>query len=237
MKIDDVNTVPDKHERTYKLPTQNSPGKVYTHSFLGLGMESARKAVTKLLEENGTKEDPCLQKGYDKKDDHDPIFAANGVGSGNYDECTAIISKALFGHEHLPEQKAPACTYDKCLFNGLYAPQVNSGMKFWAFENFYYTPSALAVPGVPGETSIANFDTYAREICEMSWTDVEKDYPKDWQPKDINNKWCFGSTYIYLLLTKGLLFEPSQKITVSNNVGKNGIDWALGAALQAIHSH
>lgn len=223
--------MPEEHKRTYQLPNESSPGVVYTHSFLGLGMESARNAVSDLLKSTGAKEDPCLQRGYPRPAEggDDDIFSgvAGTTPAGNYDGCATLIKKALF----MPS--GDECKHPRgCLFNGLYAPNLEG--HFWAFENFYFTPSALGVKGVPGPTNIGNFEDAARESCGMTWEEADAVYPKDWQPKDINNKWCFTSTYIYALLTEGLQFKPDRMVTVSNEVGKNGIDWALGAALQSL---
>ena len=68
----------------------------------------------------------------------------------------------------------------------------------------------------------------------MNWKQVDVDYPKDDQPKDNNEKWCFGAAYMHMLFTEGFGFPPTQQLTVGNSVGANGIDWALGAALQAV---
>ena len=116
----------------------------------------------------------------------------------------------------------------------MYAPPSLRTGKFWAFENFFYTPSALGIHNLPGPLLVKDLIQAGKDVCSMNWKQVDVDYPKDDQPKDNNEKWCFGAAYMHMLFTEGFGFPPTQQLTVGNSVGANGIDWALGAALQAV---
>eukprot|EP00546_Thalassionema_frauenfeldii_P014141 CAMPEP_0178910036 /NCGR_PEP_ID=MMETSP0786-20121207/8873_1 /TAXON_ID=186022 /ORGANISM="Thalassionema frauenfeldii, Strain CCMP 1798" /LENGTH=442 /DNA_ID=CAMNT_0020582241 /DNA_START=98 /DNA_END=1426 /DNA_ORIENTATION=+ len=219
------NSLPKSIQRPYKL-SQHNKGTVYTHSFLGLGMESARKKVNQILEETSADHDPCLNTGYDGEGFEE---AAQGVPSakpsGNGPQCRELIRKVLFTPKE--DEKKP-CDYSQgCLFNGL--PSFPKPVtKLWGFENIFYTPSAM---GLPREMPLTQLLEMGNKICEMDWATLESQYPKDDQPTDINEKWCFGSLYLYTFFVDGLGLEPSTVMTVSNDVDGNGIDWSLGAAL------
>ena len=85
-------TVPDDYKLSYHLaPQQQSQstttttkGEVFTHSFLGLGMESARKAVNEALVANGATEDPCLPTNYVEEHDVNEFSGATGMTPGTF---------------------------------------------------------------------------------------------------------------------------------------------------------
>lgn len=224
--------VPNEHKLTYRVAAakKQETHQVFTHSFLGLGMESARKAVNDALTASGATADPCLPASYVEEHDANEFSGVASIASGgDFDACSQLVKSALF-------PSRAECTHPTgCFYNGMYAPAeaLKTG-KFWAFENFFYTPSALGIHGLPGRMAVKDLIDAGKAVCAMNWKQVDTDYPKDNQPKDNNEKWCFGAAYMHMLFTEGFGFPPDQEITVGNSVGSNGIDWALGAALQAV---
>jgi Golgi nucleoside diphosphatase len=114
---------------------------------------------------------------------------------------------------------------------------------FLAFENFYYMASAIAVKPVgaaagasPATTSFpllttpSNILEASNAMCATEWTQVVQSYPLDNQPKDVNLKMCFSSSYAYSFLVDGLKIDKHKPVTIQKEVGKSEIEWALGAA-------
>lgn len=240
LTVPDLDTVPQDLKRPYQY--HGLKGQVFTHSFLGMGMTSARQAVNELLKEKqinlgSTPTDPCLQTGFTVPDDK--RSALSGIpstsASGDFNQCSKLLVEALYN------EPAPNCSYPHgCLFNGMYAPQL-SETQFWAFENFFYAPSALGVVVATKDEKhnslkVQDFKSAGSQICSMGWQEMDSNYPKDDQPKSFNEMWCFGMSHIYNFLIHGLKFTDDQSLVVGNNVGPNGIDWALGAALQVVES-
>eukprot|EP00545_Synedropsis_sp_CCMP1620_P002535 CAMPEP_0119031110 /NCGR_PEP_ID=MMETSP1176-20130426/41373_1 /TAXON_ID=265551 /ORGANISM="Synedropsis recta cf, Strain CCMP1620" /LENGTH=500 /DNA_ID=CAMNT_0006987497 /DNA_START=89 /DNA_END=1591 /DNA_ORIENTATION=+ len=238
-----ATVVPEEHKRSYRATDgSGKQEEVFTHSFLGLGMEAAREAVnqalllTKESSAAAASGDPCLQASYVEEHNVDQFSGVASVTpAGNFDACSALISKTMFQPPTTTTESNNSnnkCDHpgDGCFYNGMFAPSL-ANVKFWAFENFFYTPSAL---GIRGTIVVEDLRKAGQEVCALPWPTVDVDYPKDDQPKDNNEKWCFGAAYLWMFFTQGLGFKPDQQLTVGNSVGENGIDWALGAALQAI---
>lgn len=111
-----------------------------------------------------------------------------------------------------------------------------------AFENFFYMASALGVKPVhsgnhsnaattfPLLTTPASIRKASDEFCSSDWNTIQANYPKDGQPKDVNEKTCFLSAFSYSFLVDGIKIPAHKPITVQKEVDGSEIEWALGAA-------
>lgn len=233
MEASSLKGVPNEYKRSYRssaaggLAGMKKKKEVFTHSFLGLGMQSAREAVNKALKDSGATQDPCLQASYLEEHEVDEFSGVASITpAGDFEACSNLVRNTLF--QSTSENN---CEHPQCFYNGVFAPPSLKQGKFWAFENFFYTPSAL---GLPRAIAVEDLAKAGKDVCALNWKQVDTDFPKDDQPKDVNEKWCFGSAYLLILFTEGFGFKPDQPLTIGNSVGDNGIDWALGAALQAV---
>lgn len=213
---------------------------LYTHSYLGYGLEQARETLShELVKKGGGRvKDPCLNAGFaktaaEKRDDvYDGPDAVDlrGVGTDAH-ECRRAVERALFDN-------AEDCDFGSCSFNGVYQPTALPAGNLLAFENFFYTASLIGMP-MP-DSSVAAFHDAAADVCGRTWADLEAaGYPKDGSDAVERNKLCFSATYLALFLEKGLGVAPSKKLNVMQQVGDHGIDWSLGAAIKeaSIISH
>lgn len=226
--------IPSQYVLPYVSPTSGKKGSMYTHSFLGAGVQSAKAAVEKaLLEKQGsgdTLNHPCLPNGFTETEG-DTKYA----GTGNFEGCQAIIKSAVFAKQ---QDKVAECekTSSQCFWNGVAGPGLKpSEQKVWAIENFFYTMSGVGEMKADEsnhEFAIADYVRVAKEMCGKPWDAIEAAYPKDTQPREYNKDWCFSALYAYSFLTSGLGLDAKQTIVIGNNVEDVGIDWALGAVLQ-----
>ncbi len=114
-----------------------------------------------------------------------------------------------------------------------------------AFENFFYMASALGVKPVhsgnhsasatipttfPLLTTPASLRKSSDEFCASDWANIQANYPKDGQPKDVNEKTCFLSAFAYSFLVDGIKIPAHKPITIQKEVDGSEIEWALGAA-------
>jgi Golgi nucleoside diphosphatase len=114
-----------------------------------------------------------------------------------------------------------------------------------AFENYFYMSSALGVKPLhhgehninsstattfPLTTTPALIRKASDEYCSMDWNAIQANFPKDAQPKDVNDKNCFLSAFAYSFLVDGLKVPSHKAITIQKEVDGSEIEWALGAA-------
>lgn len=128
-------------------------------------------------------------------------------------------------------------------FNCVNQPKfVTESKNILVFENFYYTSSALAVLSVdksavfPLLTNPKNILVAAEEMCNTEWSEADKTYPKDSQPKDTNLKLCFGASYANAFLINGLGLREDKEIIIQKEVDGSEIEWALGAVYKELAS-
>ena len=124
---------------------------------------------------------------------------------------------------------------------------INTLENFVLLENFYWAASGADVQKlghnkhVPREPStfplITNsklFKEASNEVCQMSWKDLNIQYPRDGQEKSNNNRWCFLLSYTAAFLLDGMKFKPEKVVTVQQKVGNTEIEWALGAVYKEL---
>ena len=212
-----------------------TPFHLYTHSYLGYGLEQARETLSAhLVARHGgatTKvRDPCLNDGFLKlaADARSDVYDGasdvdvRGVAVG-HDECHRAVDKALFS-KNLP------CDQPACSFNNVFQPPSLPKGKLLVFENFYYTGAMLGVPAP--DTTPRAFADGAREVCAVDWAALQtSQFPKCCGEKEELNKLCFSATYLNLFLEKGVQVAPDAHILLQQKVGDHGIDWSLGAAI------
>lgn len=223
----------------YTTTASERQGSLYTHSFLGFGIESAKEQIKEALLQAEKTElidvlmHPCLPKNFQMEkssiNDEGAIF----TGTGEYAKCKELVKKVLFRKQN--KESCQSSSKVRCLWNGIASPILQMDEKIWAFENFFYILSGVGVISDEHEAKkvhIKDYKSAAKQICSIEWNVLEKEYPKDNQPKEFNKDWCFSAIYIYEFLTKGLGLSLEQEITVGNSVDSHTLDWALGAALQ-----
>ena len=136
----------------YTSPSSGQRGRMYTHSFLGLGGESAQAAIqAKLMAEDNEDghpsavlHNPCLPKEFTERveavDGDGPDTAV--AGTGDYQACTDLIHRTLFTSKQSTVNECKK-TASHCLWNGVASPDLSQVHKLWAFENFYYIMSGV----------------------------------------------------------------------------------------------
>ena len=215
--------LPDGYSFTFSMG--DSEYELYAQSYLGYGLEAARRAVTF---DDGR--DPCLQPGFERAADAPRDSAYEGPegsavhGAGDFDKCREAIISSLFTSDI--KCKHPSCSH----IRGAFQPKTLPDSKLLAFENFYYTAAMLGMRLPNNEPQYYRFQ--ARDLCSMNWNDLlESDFPKDGSDKADLSKLCFSAVYLDLFLERGLGLKPDKKIIIQQEVDGDGIDWSLGAAI------
>jgi hypothetical protein len=224
--------VPEGYGFSFMMGTKTY--KLYTHSYLGYGLEQAREKLSAELASNRKSvEDPCLNDGFKRPEPRNDVYDGHAslpvTGKGDAASCRKAIESALFSLRG-------SCAYQSCSFDpNVYQPSDLASGRLLAFENFFYTGQMLGVPRP--DASPRDFGTAATEACSMSWSALQaSDIPRDGSGKDETNKLCFSATYLDLFLEKGVGVAPASTVKVMQQVGEHGIDWSLGAAISEASS-
>mmetsp|Transcript_3899 Transcript_3899/g.11972 ORF Transcript_3899/g.11972 Transcript_3899/m.11972 type:complete len:464 (+) Transcript_3899:174-1565(+) len=218
-----ASQVPDGYSFTFSLGAKGY--ELYAKSYLGYGLEAARRAVTF---EDGR--DPCLPPGFEKTADDPRASVYEGpereavVGVGDFEKCRAAIVDRLFSGDAKCEH--PSCSHIDAAFQ----PKTLPDSKLLVFENFYYTAAMLGLALPNNEPQRYRFE--AKQLCPMTWDDLlASAFPKDGSDKADLVKLCFSAVYLDVFLERGLGLKPDKKIIIQQEVDGDGIDWSLGAAI------
>ncbi|XP_072246567.1 ectonucleoside triphosphate diphosphohydrolase 6 [Leuresthes tenuis] len=184
---------------------------VYTHSYLGLGLMSARLAVLGGVEApplGGSTElvSPCLPPEFSGGWEHaDVFYAVKGQKAGEpaYEACLAKVEKVL---------------YRKVMK----ASEVEDA-DFYAFSFYYDRAVDLGVIDEKKEGSIrvSDYTEAAKRVCS--------DGPLQ------NPFLCLDLVYISVLLRE-LGFPPHKQLRLARTIDQVETSWALGAAFHYIQS-
>lgn len=229
-------TIPQKSLFTFSFCGKTFD--LYAHSYLGFGGDQAREALTKSLisASNTTIIDPCLNVGYQRSNGTTGanIYDSSGlpdvsiIGGSDRQSCSKAIKERVFKkNDHRFCSHQESIEYTNTIDCHLQPSWINSIENFLVFENFYWAASGANVQRSghnmhdPKELSLFPLLTNSRlykeasnEICQMSWKDLNVEYPKDDQGKSNNNRWCFLLSYTAAFLLDGLKFKPDKVITV-----------------------
>ncbi|KAK1793685.1 hypothetical protein P4O66_011452 [Electrophorus voltai] len=190
----------------------NSSHTLYSHSYLGLGLMSARLAVLGGLEGQpveGSHElmSPCLAPDYVGQWEHaEVIYMLKGQKAGEpmYESCLSKVEKLI---------------YKK-------VQKVEEGMEFYAFS--YYYDRAVDLGLVDGNTGgsirLSNYVEGAKTVC------------RNMEAGSGDNPFlCLDLTYISVLLQE-LGFPQDKEFKLARTINDVETSWALGATFYYIES-
>ncbi|XP_051866904.1 ectonucleoside triphosphate diphosphohydrolase 6 [Pristis pectinata] len=192
----------------------NSTYTLYSHSYLGLGLMSARLAILGGTEGRPTEKDQdlvssCLSPGYKAEWKHaEIVYSIKGQKAGEplYDSCYARIEKMLYKKVHKPEEV--------------------QNISFYAFS--YYYDIAVDVGLIDeekgGTLRVEDYGRAAKLVCQsMEAGSTDKPFL------------CMDLVYITVLLQE-LGFQKDAVLKLARKI--NGVEssWALGATFHYIDS-
>ncbi|KAM4730260.1 ectonucleoside triphosphate diphosphohydrolase 6 isoform 2-T3 [Anableps anableps] len=205
-----IQTSPVDDIRSFQM--FNRTHTVYTHSYLGLGLMSARLAVLGGVDappSGGSAElaSPCLAPGFSGRWEHaDVVYTVKGQKAGEpvYEACLNKVQKVLY--RKLTE-----------------APEA-ADVDFYAFS-FYYDRAVdlRAVDEKKGGTiRVWDYIQAAERVCRG--------------PPDLQNPFlCLDLVYISVLLQE-LGFPPHKQLRLARTIHQVETSWALGATFQHLEA-
>lgn len=249
-------------EQFYFNMRQGETHKLFSTTFLGLGVNSARELAIDLLlldrleknddidvENSLLLKDPCLNFGSsesvfrpaelilttnagrnESKSNSKDSLVVNLEGSGNFDECYALLERIL------NQAKADKlnCVRGKknCPMELLETNFIPfSEMPFVGLSEMFYTTNELMRLDGP-YVRIKVFEL-TKIICSLPYEQLFETYPvSDTTEPDRHMRECFKSTWMQTLLHKGFKMPVNySNFTTIERIDGRLIDWTVGAMI------
>ncbi|XP_066481704.1 ectonucleoside triphosphate diphosphohydrolase 6 isoform X2 [Tiliqua scincoides] len=193
----------------------NTTYQLYSHSYLGLGLMSARLAILggaegEVLKEGEELTSPCLPPHWQSEWEHNKItYKIKGQKAERtiYESCSDEVAQVL--------KKKIRKTDEVKDFH------------FYAFSYYYdlAVKAGLIENEEGGTVSISDFENTAEHVCEVIETDQAAKHPF----------LCMDLIYVSLLLQE-LGFPKSHVLKLTQKINTTEASWALGATLHYLDS-
>ncbi|XP_067366916.1 ectonucleoside triphosphate diphosphohydrolase 6 isoform X1 [Channa argus] len=207
-----IQTSPIDYIRSFQI--FNNIHTVYTHSYLGLGLMSARLAILGGVDASplgGTTElvSPCLAPEYSGRLEHaDIVYTVKGqkAGEAAYEACLNKVEKVLYRKVIKASEAAD--------------------MDFYAFS--YYYDRAVDLGAIEekrgGAITVADYIDGAKRVCSgLSISPLQGPFL------------CLDLVYISVLLQE-LGFPSHKQFKLARTINQVETSWALGATFHYIES-
>ncbi|XP_033000940.1 ectonucleoside triphosphate diphosphohydrolase 6 [Lacerta agilis] len=192
----------------------NTTYQLYSHSYLGLGLMSARLAILGGVEGQALKEgedltSSCLSPGFQGEWEHAKIiYRIKGQKAGKplFESCSNEIAKLISTKVHRTDEV--------------------KDLDFYAFSYYYdlAVDAGLIDNEKGGTLAVGEFEAVAKNVCK-TMEDQEGEHPF----------LCMDLTYVSLLLEE-LGFPKSHVLKLARKINNTETSWALGAILHYMDS-
>ncbi|XP_028409036.1 ectonucleoside triphosphate diphosphohydrolase 5-like [Dendronephthya gigantea] len=212
MSKETILSSPETHVNTVKiLGTEHD---LYSYSYLGLGLMSARLAVLNFTvsanNKNGSiSSSPCLLPSYyGTWSFSGNDYVVQGNMSFSYENCLHYVEKIV---------------------TNVHQPAEIVKRKFFAFSYFYDIAVSLGLVDEAngGLLSLERYIQAAKKVCLMG----------SYEKLDKSPFLCLDAVYITTLLRKGYGFHNSQFLQIARKINNVEVSWALGAALHMLEEY
>lgn len=207
-----IQTSPIDYIRSFQM--FNTTHTVYTHSYLGLGLMSARLAILGGVDASplgGSTElvSPCLAPEYSGSWEHaDVVYTVKGQKAGEpaYEACLTKVEKVLYRKVTKASEAAD--------------------VDFYAFSYYYDRAVDLGVieEKKGGTIRVSDYMDAAKRVCSgLSVSPQQSPFL------------CLDLVYVSVLLQE-LGFPLSKQFKLARTIGEVETSWALGATFHYIES-
>ncbi|KAG0762936.1 hypothetical protein G6F61_003993 [Rhizopus arrhizus] len=213
-------------DHRYQLEYQNGVFDLYQHSYLGYGLNEARKKIkTQMINMWKGKDQvyhPCLPDGYKEQFEYEKeIVTLIGTGAGHA-ACRNIIEKVF--------NKDKLCQASSCAFDGVYQPLLTETFRnrdLYVFSYFYDLTQPL---GMPSEFSVEELGELADRVCKGETRPFEH-IPEALKHLADDPDYCLNLSYIYNLLRFGYDIPSDRLVRTAKKIRGAETGWCLGASI------
>jgi guanosine-diphosphatase len=227
----DVTSSMSKGDHQYQLDYQNDTYGLYQHSYLGYGLNEARKHIKSSMVEMWKEHvsevyHPCLPLDHKEQLqlENGTMIDLIGTGAG-HTACRAVIEKVF--------NKDKLCELGPCAFNGVYQPTITDTFKdrdLYVFSYFYDLTQPL---GMPTEFSVRELGQLTERVCAGE-TKPFQHVPNAIKTLQETPHYCLDLTYIYNLLKFGYDIPSDRLVRTAKKIRGAETGWCLGASIAMI---
>ncbi|KAI8337245.1 nucleoside phosphatase GDA1/CD39 [Chlamydoabsidia padenii] len=216
---------------------KGDPYDLYQHSYLGFGLNEARKHIKEAMIDQWKEEaiktgrvyHPCLPSNHTEtityNNNNSPVdIQLIGTGAGAT-QCRAVVEK-LFGKDR-------PCTLSPCAFDGVYQPPLADTFKLRDLYVFSYFFDLTQPLGMPLEFSVGELGALTAHVCDGKTEELLKHVPgvdKTLASPDL----CLELTYAYSLLKTGYDMPLERSVKTAQKIRGVETGWCLGASIAMI---
>lgn len=218
---------------------------LYQHSYLGYGLNEARKRIKERVVDLWMKETtkldkiiyhPCLPENHIENLTYTPTSSDQnqsidiqllGTGAGTT-QCRGIVEK-LFN-------KNEKCNTSPCSFNGVYQPSLTDNFdqrELYVFSYFFDLTQPL---GMPVEFSVGELGDLTHQVCSGNTASFQH-IPKAVEKLKSDPDYCLHLTYAYSLLKIGYDLPPHRIVKTAQKINNVETGWCLGASIAMIDQY
>lgn len=190
--------------------------RVFTTTWLGFGVNQARKHYVERLEkatggDSNVLQDPCLPSGLTTTTKGDVLLPeskeVNGKvpyinGTGHFDECLKLTYPLL--------EKDHVCEDDPCLIGGTHVPPIDFSINhFVGVSEYWHTTHEIFEVG--HKDKAYDFNTYQKRVsgfCSREWNAIEESVKAHEWGKKVDEKTaievCFKASWLINVLHDGI---------------------------------
>ena len=217
-------------DHKYELEYQNNKYGLYQHSYLGYGLNEARKKIKaevvtawkSQVKASGKAYHPCLPAKHEETitvDDEE--YTLIGTGAEAY-ECRAIVERVF--------NKDETCEMAPCAFNGIYQPPLSETFRsndLYVFSYFFDLTQPL---GMPLEFSVRELGELTDRVCKGD-TRPFQHIPGAIALLEKETDYCLDLSYIYNLLRFGYDIPADRMVRTAQKIRGAETGWCLGASI------
>ena len=216
--------------------------KVFTTTWLGFGVNEARRRYVEVLEKGGSTTktmdllDPCLPSGL-KTTPKGDIFLPDSktvdgktpilTGTGEFDQCLRRTLPLL--------EKDHICEDDPCLLGGVHVPAIDFDVNhFVGVSEYWHTTHEIFQMGEKDKAY--DFNTYQQRVskfCGQDWQKIEEGIGKHEWGEKVDEKTaievCFKASWLINILHEGIGI-PRVGLEVTPDTKHNGTSKLLDSA-------
>jgi Golgi nucleoside diphosphatase len=168
---------------------------------------------------------------------HYHAVLVNNENAGDWEQCKTL-ARGLLNKES--NAWCEFSHHSSCSFVGVYQPelptQAASFGEFLAFSNYYHVWQFLQLQP---RSSLEQIDQQGQQVCSQNWKQMLEYNAKNTNvtltEEDLAT-YCFRAAYVHEMLAYGYGFQPNDRITATNVVNGQKVDWALGSILYEINT-
>ena len=190
------------------LSVKNVEREIFSHSFLGLGVNELSKSIKDLLIKESTEEvvsSPCFSNGYNETYNEREI-----VGKTDHDKCRQLVKRVF-----------------KPIMGDIVIPKYREGT-----EKYYGIGCFDSFPEVANISTLLTLPEIlqgSKNICKMTFAEAVA------TGNEYASTNCLTSVYIYELLKDGYNFDDSFKFNFTKKIDNVKISWTMGALIDDLY--